>query len=461
MRIITGDETGLIKVVQVETGKCLAVSAGEQLRSRGARVLCWGHKDQRQDKPDFSHVHVGRNAGVVETWDVMSSTESDKVEDSCNLTLVESLGCQADLVSLACLSTQGGNRECYRLASCGTQGEVQVREVGNDTMDVEPTTFSVRGPISAAFIHGDGKEGVLVAGGKENDLATWDLQTKQCSWKAKNVPHDFLDLRQPVWVTAVQPVSPTEGVTRLVAGTAHRQVRLYDTRAGRRPTHSVDADEHSIRSLVVNRSGNEVIAADTAGLVRLLDLRQLRWGRRFAGPAGSVRSMALHPTLPVMACVGLDRTARVYDVQNGTELCNVYLKQRLNAVLFDAEEGLKTTSGKQGGAKRYSNEESDSEDEGWGSGEEYEMDEGVSSEEEGEEHKERTRECVFKGRGQGSDESSSDEIGSDEDMGGSDDEDEGCHISQKESESEEQGTAPPKRRKSAQSLPSKSKRKLV
>ncbi|CAN0501766.1 unnamed protein product, partial [Ectocarpus sp. 12 AP-2014] len=184
----------------------------------------------------------------------------------------------------------------------------------------------------------------LAAGGKENDLKTWDLSTGKCIWKAKNVPHDFLDMRQPVWITSLCPLAAVTGgggggLQQMVAGTAHRQVRLYDARAQKRPTHSVDADEHGVTTMAVAPDGREVVVADTAGLVRVLDLRKMKWGRRFEGPAGSVRGLAFHPTLPVLACVGLDRMARVYGFHSREQKFQVYLKQRLNAVLFDGEEG--------------------------------------------------------------------------------------------------------------------------
>lgn len=59
--------------------------------------------------------------------------------------------------------------------------------------------WEVRGPLSCMALH---PEGVLAAGGKERELGLWDVASGQCSWEAKNVPHDKLDLRLPVWVTA-------------------------------------------------------------------------------------------------------------------------------------------------------------------------------------------------------------------------------------------------------------------
>lgn len=56
-------------------------------------------------------------------------------------------------------------------------------------------------------------------------------------WRAKNVPNDFLGLRQPVHNTCMTYICPSSSVGQqhLLAGTRFGDVRRYDTRAGRRP----------------------------------------------------------------------------------------------------------------------------------------------------------------------------------------------------------------------------------
>ncbi|CAM9802466.1 unnamed protein product [Pylaiella littoralis] len=418
MRIITADETGLVKVVRLESGECLAVSPGEQSRAHAVRRICYDHpasatSHHHHQPSDFlARIHIARSAGVVETWDVSQSEREGNNDGSvCALSLRgTAVNCPAAPVALTSLPpTSASSSEAARVLTCNGEGEVQISCAGPDGIsndEATSTRFSIRGPISAAVAVGTGGGAggaglSLAAGGKENDLKTWDVDTGQCTWKAKNVPHDFLDLRQPVWITTLCPLavqgvsnggggSAGAGTTQLVVGTAHRQVRLYDTRAQKRPTHSVDADEHGITTIAVAPDGREVVVADTAGLVRVLDLRKIKWGRRFEGPAGSVRGLAFHPTLPVLACVGLDRMARIYDYRSREQKYQVYLKQRLNAVLFDGEGDVRVPAAADAGTgKKKTGDAKESEgwsgSEGWGSEEEYEMDEADSSEEEAEE----------------------------------------------------------------------------
>ena len=335
MRIITADETGLIKVVRLENGECLAVSAGEQARENAVRALC--HQNAASPSTSSSShqdghcgsVHVVRSAGTVETWDMSQSEREGSNGNACSLTLAGStVKCPSQPVAVASLPPGLGGSETSRVLTCNAHGEVQVISYaapGRADEAPKQARFSIRGPVSAAITVATGATGLaLAAGGRDNDLKTWDINTNQCTWKAKNVPHDFLDMQQPVWITSLRSLLPNansssgggggDGLQQLVAGTAHRQVRLYDARAQKRPTHSIDADEHGITTMAVGPDGREVVVADTAGLVRVLDLRKMKWGRRFEGPAGSVRGLAFHPTLPMLACVGLDRMARVFDL---------------------------------------------------------------------------------------------------------------------------------------------------
>lgn len=53
-------------------------------------------------------------------------------------------------------------------------------------------------------------------------------------WRAKNIPHDHLGLRQPVHNTCLTYVS-TSSPAHILAGTRFGDLRRYDTRSGRRP----------------------------------------------------------------------------------------------------------------------------------------------------------------------------------------------------------------------------------
>ena len=101
------------------------------------------------------------------------------------------------------------------------------------------------------------------------------------------------------------------------------------------------------------RDDSVLYTGDTTGRVSRVDLRTLRLSGTYKGNTGSVRDIAIHPTLPRLATVGLDRIMRVFDSESRQQLHRVYLRQQLNAVLFTSEEEVKMF------AEEESEEESD------------------------------------------------------------------------------------------------------
>ena len=67
------------------------------------------------------------------------------------------------------------------------------------------------------------KTTILIAtGGKENDLKVWNLKldSKDPIFRAKNVPNNWIQLREPVNVTSIDFLDQT----KVAVGTAYHQV---------------------------------------------------------------------------------------------------------------------------------------------------------------------------------------------------------------------------------------------
>ena len=84
-------------------------------------------------------------------------------------------------------------------------------------------------------------------------------------------------------------------------------------------------------------AGTLIWAANGMGRIECLDLRMNKMQGSLKGPAGAVKGLALHPELPLMASVGLDRFLRVHNVESKALLCKLYLKQQLTAVAWSPE----------------------------------------------------------------------------------------------------------------------------
>ena len=240
----------------------------------------------------------------------------------------------------------------------------------------------------------------MAVGGRERGTRLVNVITGAIVWKAKNLPPDSQTLLQcMMWTTSLQFLYGGGGELDniMACGTAYGHVQLYDVRASssvRRPTAYTPDNmlSHRITSMCqMGDSANILAVGDTIGDIHLLDIRKLSAGRytssggsrksasediglgRLAGPGGSIRQLVNHPTSKpnVLACVGLDRKLWTWDVskkkKNGMKkpLDCVYLKQRLNCILFceDGDDNENKTdndyeeSGMEGGSMTRSRNE--------------------------------------------------------------------------------------------------------
>lgn len=172
------------------------------------------------------------------------------------------------------------------------------------------------------------------------------------TFQARNVPNTILDLRVPVWVSALQflPVPGAQQASELTSTSAartdaspnllalvsrHRHVRLYDIRASPRPTTSVEVGEYAFTALDVAADGLSLLTGDSIGTMLRLDLRTgLKELGTYKGVGGAVRSIAVSATQPYFASASLDRHLHVHNVSSRARLRRLYLKQCLTSVLL-------------------------------------------------------------------------------------------------------------------------------
>lgn len=182
-------------------------------------------------------------------------------------------------------------------------------------------------------------EPLLVAtGGQENDMKLWDGTRPDASpvFKARNVPEDYLRLRVPVWVRATGIVSGTGNRPLVAVATGYHQVRLYDTRAQRRPVYSHSWGESSFTCLELTQDGRYYLVGNAYGEIARIDLRKGEIVNKYHGFGGSVRSISsfTDDTSAVFAACGLDRYVRVYRMEPPAVIYKKYLKLHCNSILI-------------------------------------------------------------------------------------------------------------------------------
>lgn len=208
-----------------------------------------------------------------------------------------------------------------------------------------------KGPVSALC----GTNGLarLAAGGERNDLGIFDAETGERVWVAKQ-PKFTWPLPLPVpYVASAAFLDGHEGGNVVAVGTGRHEVRLYDTRASRRPVWRTDFGECRIACVCAEPPGgpSRIFAATGAGAVGAFDLRQggaMVGG--YKGAQGGVRALARHPSEGWLAAAGLDRWLRVYDANSRKLRAKVYMKQSMTGVGFDMREAPIATPEAEGDA---------------------------------------------------------------------------------------------------------------
>jgi ribosome biogenesis protein NSA1 len=124
---------------------------------------------------------------------------------------------------------------------------------------------------------------------------------------------------------------------------------------GEAPVNSVafsSVDEH------------RMFAADSRGKCCAIDLRTSKACGTIRGNSGSVREIEAHPTLDLVATVGLDRYVRVYNGSSRKCLGAAYAKQNLTCVAWDAfqDGNRKKKKGKRVDADNSDDSDNDDED---------------------------------------------------------------------------------------------------
>ncbi|CAG8538383.1 14524_t:CDS:10 [Rhizophagus irregularis] len=330
MKIFTGDETGLVKSIT------------------------------------FSENSDYASSPIVKTWGKIDRSKS--IQLMCYTTALEKKKVTGEHKSSARFVGLFAND---RQVTCTDKGIVRYQSILEDNLSTIETTLTLAPDLCRLRVHPK-EHHIFACGGKERELSLWDVnsykegicfiktqkkeQKAGLVWMSKNVSHDFLDLRVPVWITDLQFLSEQE-TTKLVVGTKYHQIRIYDTKAKRRPVSDYNIGNNPVVSLIIGRNSNEIFFTDTIGNVFSVDVRTGKILGQFKGFAGSVTNLAVANGPSLLTSVSMDRFLRIHEIGASRKLVNkVYLKQRLTCVIVDESEDKIIGESKQD-AEKYDSEE--------------------------------------------------------------------------------------------------------
>ncbi|KAK4410778.1 WD repeat-containing protein 74 [Sesamum angolense] len=312
LRALTFDVLGLVKVIEASDG---------QNGGAAKMVERWGD-------PDSSKCVLAAS---------MVDRESDPV---CRLTF---------LLLVLHGNAQNATAAWYRTEMWFRHASMESIELGSSPADAihdrSPTTWNVCASGNILCSKVDENENYALYGGKSVEVNVWDLHECVKIWTAKSPPQNSLGIFTPTCFTSATFLSKDDH-RKLVAGTDSHQVRLYDISAQRRPVMSVDFRETAIKAVAEDVDGRTIYIGNGSGDLASIDIRTGKLLGCFIGKcSGSIRSIARHPELPVIASCGLDSYLRIWDIKSRQLLSAVFLKQHLTSVVFDSHFRNKEVAG--------------------------------------------------------------------------------------------------------------------
>ncbi|KAJ2836205.1 Ribosome biogenesis protein nsa1 (NOP7-associated protein 1) [Coemansia erecta] len=372
MRFYTGDESGLIKCIDIDANVSLLeaqaqaakrtkaaakakanLKAGEQAaaadtslagveirtidgrvnRSNGIQQMCttkWATNDRA-----FAVARKNGNIDVV-------GFEGEQLFTYTDEKFAERVSIKHNGRTINERSYVGLSASDSHFLSCTNMGEVRYQSFATSEAKL------MKLPLDACRMrtHNE-RSSVFAVGGREHELSVWDAETLQESgagskptpiFRAKNVANDFLNLRVPVWITDIQFTSEDATNPTLAVSTGHKQIRLYDARAQQRPVNDWEVSKHPIYHLQASHVRPELYFADNMGNVQQMDMRTGHVFGAFKGIAGAVKSISLSEDGAKIAVAGLDRYVRVFETGSMRRpLHRAYVKQRVSHVVWDWE----------------------------------------------------------------------------------------------------------------------------
>lgn len=243
-------------------------------------------------------------------------------------------------------------------------GLIYIISVEKDTIK-QLSKHEVKAPLDFAQVYDNTKtESVVFAYGGEENLVKLAKLSKDYSelsqiWEAKNVANDRLDMRVPVWPTALRFLNPAKSTDKtdsnklnyqFVVVTHWSHLGIYNTQHGRKPQQYIDLlpKREPLAHLTMCGSAEDITPAGNLGSDNIsnftfvtADLKKdiLRFNSKGRllnkyGKGDIVGSASFIQAVDgkYLLAGGLDRYCRVYDLESSRRIAKVYVTGKVNCI---------------------------------------------------------------------------------------------------------------------------------
>ncbi len=203
----------------------------------------------------------------------------------------------------------------------------------------QKTTLSGhRSPVVSVALSRDGS--TLVSGGQDGTIHRWRLGETHAAQTMGDANSRLLQ------ALAFDPQR-----LYVVAATADKAVRVWNSSTGRLVTRLREADGH-VGAVDVSPDGGRLVAGTESGVLMLWNTATWELVKRIKAHSGMVRSARFSPDGRTIASVGHEHPIRVWDAQSGASLGSLFGHEAEVSAIAFSPDGRRLVSGSSDGTVR-------------------------------------------------------------------------------------------------------------
>ena len=343
MKIITGDEFGLIKLISTQS-KSVIDQYGSLDSSKSIINIFSNNKieqidnsekneDEESETKDNLNLYISSiNENYILNWDskkVISSYKNENPDISyissaikfpynSNNNTIFINGTSDSKVNLVSFDEQlkFNNSSIYTpLDTSNKNLKIKLRGIANSLYNAD----------SAYLLY------------QNNPFILYNINQQKIEFKGKNLPNDELNLRIPMHDMDIVEVKNNPRLNYI--STAYGEIRLYDKKASPRPSLNKKITNTKINKIDITDDGNYLFVGDNSGYCAMLDIRKsFSACKTFKGNSGAIKTLVNIEQNNNLIVSGFDRYVRIYDYKSGGDE-KIFVKNKVNsAILVELEK---------------------------------------------------------------------------------------------------------------------------
>ena len=163
-------------------------------------------------------------------------------------------------------------------------------------------------------------------------IVLYNIEQQKIEFKGKNLPNDELGLKIPIYDTDVIEIKNNPRLNYV--STAYGEIRFYDKKASPKPSMNKKITKSKINKIDITEDNNYLFVGDNQGYCAMLDIRKnFTPCKTFKGNTGSIKSLINVEKNNNLIVAGFDRYVRWYDYKSGNN-DKIFVKNKTNCSIL-------------------------------------------------------------------------------------------------------------------------------